>query len=109
METAGPNLCTLGVDLDKVPVVTRDHVKFAKPDPDLFLAAAAKLDAPIETAVIVGDAIWDMLAARRCRGLGVGLLSSGYGQEELERAGAARVYEDPTDSLRHFDEVGGRR
>ncbi len=109
METAAPNLAALGVDPAKVPVVTRDQVKYAKPDPDLFLAAAARLDAPIETAVIVGDAIWDMLAARRCRGLGVGLLSGGYGQEELERAGAARVYEDPADLLLHLDEVGGRR
>jgi HAD superfamily hydrolase (TIGR01509 family) len=109
METAAPNLAALGVDPTKVPVVTRDQVKYAKPDPDLFLAAAARLGAPIETAVVVGDAIWDMLAARRCRALGVGLLSGGYGQEELERAGAARVYEDPAELLRHLDEVGGRR
>jgi HAD superfamily hydrolase (TIGR01509 family) len=109
MATAEPNLRALGIDLDKIPVITRDLVKYAKPDPDLFLAAAARLDAPIETAVIIGDSIWDMLAARRCRGLGVGLLSGGYGQEELERAGAARVYEDPADLLDHLDEVGGRR
>jgi HAD superfamily hydrolase (TIGR01509 family) len=109
METAAPNLQTLGVDPGRVPVVTRDQVRYAKPDPDLFLAAAARLGAPIETAVIIGDSVWDMLAARRCRGLGVGLLSGGYGQEELERAGAARVYEDPADLLKHLDEVGGRR
>jgi HAD superfamily hydrolase (TIGR01509 family) len=108
METAAPNLLALGVDPDKVVVVTRDQVKYAKPDPDLFLAAAARLGAPIETAVIIGDSIWDMLAARRCRGLGVGVLSGGYGQDELERAGAARVYEDPADLLKHLDEVGGR-
>ncbi len=109
METAAANLGALGVDPAKVPVVTRDQVKYAKPDPDLFLAAAERLGAPIETAVVVGDAIWDMLAARRCRALGVGLLSGGYGEEELERAGAARVYADPADLLRHLDEVGGRR
>jgi HAD superfamily hydrolase (TIGR01509 family) len=109
METAAANLAALGVDPAQVPVVTRDQVKYAKPDPDLFLAAAERLNAPIETAVVVGDAIWDMLAARRCRALGVGLLSGGYGQEELERGGAARVYEDPADLLRHLDEVGGRR
>jgi phosphoglycolate phosphatase-like HAD superfamily hydrolase len=84
-------------------------VKYAKPDPDLFLAAAERLGAAIETAVIVGDSIWDMLAARRCRGLGVGLMSGGYGSNELERAGATRVYEDPADLLTHLDEVGGRR
>lgn len=109
METAAPNLAALGVDPAKTPVVTRDQVKYAKPDPDLFLAAAARLAVPIEAATVVGDSIWDMLAARRCRGLGVGLLSGGYGLEELERAGAVRVYEDPADLLQHLDEVGGRR
>jgi HAD superfamily hydrolase (TIGR01509 family) len=109
MATAAPNLKVLGIDPEKTPVVTRDQVKYAKPDPDLFLVAAQRLGAPIETAIIVGDSIWDMLAARRCRGLGVGLLSGGYGEEELERAGAVRVYEDPADLLSHLDEVGGRR
>jgi HAD superfamily hydrolase (TIGR01509 family) len=109
METAAPNLAALGVDPAQRPVVTRDQVKYAKPDPDLFLAAAECLGAPIETAVVVGDSIWDMLAARRCRALGVGLLSGGYGDDELVRGGAARVYEDPADLLKHLDEVGGRR
>ena len=89
--------------------MTRDQVKHAKPDPDLFLAAADRLGAKIEQSVVIGDAIWDMLAARRARALGVGLLSGGYGQEELERAGAARVYEDPADLLRHLDEIESRR
>ena len=109
METAGPIIERLGVDMAKVPVVTRDMVKYAKPDPDLFLAAADRLGARIEHSVVVGDAIWDMLAARRCRALGVGLLSGGYGEDELMRGGAARVYEDPADLLKHLDEVGGRR
>lgn len=109
METARPNLEALGVDFNRVPVVTRDDVKYAKPDPDLFLEAARRLGAGMETAVVVGDSIWDMLAARRARALGVGVLSGGYGPDELERAGAARVYEDPADLLKHIDEVGGRR
>ena len=109
METAAPNIAALGIDPAKIPVVTRDQVKHAKPDPDLFLAAAERLGAPIENAVVVGDSIWDMLASRRCRALGVGVLSGGYGQDELERSGAVRVYEDPRDLLQHLDEVGGRR
>ena len=109
METARIPLETLGVDFDKVPIITRDLVKYAKPDPDLFLAAAEKLGVNIETASVVGDSIWDMLAAKRARALGIGLLSGGYGQEELERSGAYRVYEDPADMLAHLDEVGGRR
>jgi HAD superfamily hydrolase (TIGR01509 family) len=109
METASQNLAALGVNPDVNVVVTRDDVKYAKPDPDLFLAAAARLNAPITSAVVIGDSIWDMLAARRCQALGVGLLSGGYGLDELERAGAYRVYEDPADLLDHLDEVGGRR
>ena len=109
IETAGPILDTLGVDLSRVPVVTRDQVKFAKPEPDLFLMAAERLGVRIETASVVGDSVWDMLAATRARALGIGLLSGGYGLEELERAGAYRVYEDPADLLKHLDEVGGRR
>jgi HAD superfamily hydrolase (TIGR01549 family) len=109
METARPVLETLGVDFARTPIVTRDQVKYAKPDPDLFLAAAERLGTGIETATVVGDSVWDMLAARRARALGIGVLSGGYGQEELERAGAYRVFEDPAGLLRHIDEVGGRR
>jgi HAD superfamily hydrolase (TIGR01549 family) len=109
METAGRILQTLGVDPAKTPVVTRDQVKYAKPEPDLFLAAAARLSLPPEVTTVVGDSVWDMLAARRARALGIGLLSGGYGEEELERAGAYRVFADPADMLGHLDEVGGRR
>src|SRR5919109_2710217 len=107
-ETAAPALESLGVDVTRVPVVTRDQVKYAKPDPDLFLVAAQRLGVPVEGASVVGDSVWDMLAAQRARSLGIGLLSGGYGLEELERAGAYRVYEDPADLLKHIDEVGGR-
>jgi beta-phosphoglucomutase-like phosphatase (HAD superfamily) len=82
METAAHNLESLGIDPDRVPVVTRDQVRHAKPDPDLFVTAAQRL--------------------------GVGLLSGGYGEDELARAGAFRVYEDPADLLRHIDEVAAR-
>jgi HAD superfamily hydrolase (TIGR01509 family) len=109
IETAGPVLKILGVNPEKNVVITRDLVRYAKPDPDLFLAAAEKLDVDIGSACVVGDSIWDMLAAQRARALGIGYLSGGYGTEELERSGAYRVYEDPADMLAHIDEVGGRR
>ncbi len=107
LESARPLLEMLGV-APGVPVITRDQVEHAKPDPDLFLAAAAQLDVPADEAVVVGDSVWDLLAARRARALGVGLLSGGYGQDELELAGAYRVYQDPADLLGHLDEVGVR-
>ena len=107
LETAHGALEALGLK-GSAPVITRDQVARAKPDPDLFLAAAERLGVPITNAVVVGDSVWDLLAARRCRALGVGLLSGGYGQDELERAGAYRVYQDPADLLTHLDEVGVR-
>ncbi|HEX5830466.1 MAG TPA: HAD family hydrolase [Gemmatimonadaceae bacterium] len=107
LQSAAPVLDLLDLP-DDVPVITRDQVAHAKPDPDLFEAAAARLGVPMERTVVVGDSVWDLLAARRGRALGVGFLSGGYGQEELERAGAYRVYQDPADLLDHLDEVGVR-
>jgi HAD superfamily hydrolase (TIGR01549 family) len=107
LKSASLSLSLLGVG-DDIPLITRDMVRHAKPDPDLFLAAAEKLGGSITDSVVVGDSVWDLLAARRARALGVGLLSGGYGREELERAGAYRVYNDPADLLRHLDEVGVR-
>jgi HAD superfamily hydrolase (TIGR01509 family) len=89
-------------------IITRDQVERAKPDPDLFLAAAESLGVPASESVVVGDSVWDLLASRRAHALGVGLLSGGYGQDELERAGAYRVYQDPADLLLHLNEVGVR-
>ncbi|WP_426208163.1 HAD family hydrolase [Pseudomonas sp. TWR2-1-1] len=106
--TAKINLKALGLDINDINIITRDDVKYGKPDPDLFLAAAQKLKRPIEDCLVVGDAIWDMLAARRCKATCVGLLSGGYDISELERAGALRVYEDPQDLLQHLEEIASR-
>jgi HAD superfamily hydrolase (TIGR01509 family) len=108
MQTARATLELLGLSPDRDPVVTRDDVRHAKPDPDLFLAAADRVGVDIEHSTVVGDSVWDMLAAKRARSLGIGLLSGGYGAEELERAGAYRVFADPAAMLDHLDELGVR-
>src|SRR5579864_4134468 len=108
METASANLQSLGIDLDRAIVVTRDQVNYAKPDPDLFVEAARRLGTTTTGSYVIGDSIWDMIAAARCGALGIGLLSGGYGREELERAGALRVYDDPADMLVHLDEIAPR-
>lgn len=105
--TAGASLGLLRLP-PGVPVITRDKVTYAKPNPDLFLAAAEALGTPIGESFVVGDSVWDMLAAQRAHALGVGVLSGGYGREELETAGAYRSYEDPADLLTHLDELGIR-
>jgi HAD superfamily hydrolase (TIGR01509 family) len=105
--TARPALELLGLPAE-TPMVTRDLVRHAKPDPDLFLAAATLLRVDPRHAMVVGDSVWDLLAARRAGALGIGLQSGGYGREELERSGAYRVYADPAEMLARLDEVGVR-
>ncbi|MEV4373603.1 HAD family hydrolase [Nonomuraea sp. NPDC049637] len=105
--TARLALGMLGLPED-TPMVTRDQVRRAKPDPDLFLAGAALVQVDPLHAMVVGDSVWDLLAARRAGALGIGLLSGGYGRDELERAGAFRVYADPADMLDRLDELGVR-
>ncbi len=106
-QTAGSALAMLGLP-DDVPVVTRDLVELAKPDPHLFLAAAKLLGIDPRHCFVVGDSVWDLLAAQRAGSLGIGLLSGGYGREELERSGAYRVYADPAEMLSRLEEVGVR-
>jgi HAD superfamily hydrolase (TIGR01549 family) len=89
-----------------VTLVTGDDVAKAKPSPDIFVLAAEKLGIPIGDCIVTGDSVWDILAAGRKSALGVGFLSGGYGQEELERAGAFRVYADPADMLMHIEDMG---
>ena len=108
MRTAQTNLNSLKVDPNATTVVTRDMVRYAKPDPDLFVEAARRLGTTTMGSYVIGDSIWDMIAAARCGALGIGLLSGGYGAEELERAGALRVYDDPADMLLHLDEIAPR-
>jgi HAD superfamily hydrolase (TIGR01509 family) len=105
--TARGPLSMLGIP-EGTPIVTRDQVAYAKPNPDLFLVAAERLRVPPGDCFVVGDSIWDLLAAQRAGALGVGLLSGGYGRQELETAGAYRIYDDPADLLAHLDELGVR-
>jgi HAD superfamily hydrolase (TIGR01509 family) len=99
------SLEALGVGSETV-VVERGDVGRAKPEPDLFLACSERLGVPAEECYVVGDAVWDLLAARRARMLSVGLLSGGYGEDELTRAGAFRVYRDAEELRQSLDELG---
>jgi HAD superfamily hydrolase (TIGR01509 family) len=99
------SLEALGVGPETV-VVARGDVRRAKPEPDLFLEAARRLGCPPAECYVVGDAVWDLLAARRAGMLSVGLLSGGYGEDELTRAGAFRVYADAAELRSSLDELG---
>jgi HAD superfamily hydrolase (TIGR01509 family) len=99
------SLVALGVP-DGTVVVARGDVLHAKPEPDLFLACAERLGVEPTECYVIGDAVWDLLAARRAGMLSVGLLSGGYGEDELTRAGAFRVYRDPAELQVSLDELG---
>jgi HAD superfamily hydrolase (TIGR01509 family) len=100
-----PSLDALGVPDDMV-VVERGDVERAKPEPDLFIECASRLGVEPEDCYVIGDAVWDLLAARRARMLSIGLLSGGYGADELQGAGAFRVYRDAAELRASLDELG---
>ena len=87
-------------------VVERGDVLRAKPEPDLFLACQQRMGVSASNCYVVGDAVWDLLAARRAGMLSIGLLSGGYGEDELSKAGAFRVYRDTAELHRSLDELG---
>jgi len=99
VETA---LRSLGLP-DDITVICKSDVGHAKPEPDLFLACQQRLSIPARDCFVVGDAVWDMLAARRSGMLGIGVLTGGIGGTELTAAGAYRVYDDAAelDARRH--------
>ena len=99
------SLKILGIG-DETVVIERGDVARAKPEPDLFLACQQRLGVGIGDCYVIGDAVWDILAARRAGMLSIGLLSGGYGEDELSRAGAFRVYRDPAELHRSLDELG---
>src|SRR5688572_3665796 len=99
------SLSALGVGNETI-VVERGDVQRAKPAPDLFLNCQQRLGVSVDECYVIGDAVWDLLAARRARMLSIGLLSGGYGDDELTRAGAFRVYRDPAELHSSLDELG---
>ena len=99
------SLDALGIAPD-VPIVQRSDVARAKPEPDLFFACQRKLGVEPRDCYVIGDAVWDLLAARRAGMLSIGLLTGGYGEDELAKAGAYRVYRDAAELHRSLDELG---
>ncbi|HYG36349.1 MAG TPA: HAD family hydrolase [Clostridia bacterium] len=95
----------LGISKETV-LVNRGDAANAKPEPDLFLECQKRLGVAPQECYAVGDAVWDLLAARRAGMLGIGLLCGGYSEEELIGAGAYRVFINPADLHAHLDELG---
>jgi HAD superfamily hydrolase (TIGR01509 family) len=99
------SLEAVGVGPEVVVVEGRGQLR-GKPEPDLFVAAGRQLGVAAPECIAVGDAVWDHVAARRAGMTSVGVLTGGYGEEELYHAGAFRVYRTIADLLRNLDELG---
>jgi HAD superfamily hydrolase (TIGR01509 family) len=89
-----------------VVVIDRQAVAHAKPALDLFLECQRRLGVPPEECYVVGDAVWDLLAARRAHMLGIGLLTGGYGHDELLAAGAYQVFRDAAELDDSLEDLG---
>jgi beta-phosphoglucomutase-like phosphatase (HAD superfamily) len=100
-----PSLDALGLPPDAVIVEGKGELH-GKPEPDLFLAGRDRLAVGTGDCLVVGDAVWDHIGARRAGMLSVGVLTGGYGEEEQFHAGAFRVYRDVAELLRNLDELG---
>jgi HAD superfamily hydrolase (TIGR01509 family) len=88
------------------PVLTADDVEAPKPAPDLFRLAAQKLEREPGDCFIVGDSVWDILAARRMKAAAVALRTGGFAGQELQESGAYRVYADPRELSKSLEQLG---
>ena len=86
-------------------VTSSADVETAKPEPDLIQVALQKAGVSADEAVMVGDAVYDVLAATAAGVTTLGLRSGGVADAELVGAGAARVYDDPAALLAALDQA----
>jgi HAD superfamily hydrolase (TIGR01549 family) len=98
-------LKSLSLSSDAI-IVDGNMVREVKPEPDLFLLCQKRLKVARADCLVVGDAVWDIHAARRSGILSVGLLSGGFGEQELYNAGAMRVYKDTRALHEGIEELG---
>lgn len=97
-------LGVLDVDDSIIAVTSADDVGTAKPAPDLIDVALEKASVSADDAVMVGDSVWDIESAKRAGVATIGLLSGGFGRDELLDAGATAVFDDVADLLAHIDD-----
>ena len=80
---------------------TSEDADESKPDQELVEIAMDHLGT--RDACMVGDAVWDVVAASRAGISTIGVCSGGFGRGELVDAGAVEVYLGPADLLAHLD------
>ncbi len=83
---------------------TSSDVDASKPAPDLLHVALQKIGAPADApAVMIGDSVWDVEAARKAGMPAIVVRSGGFGDDELTQAGAIALYDTPADLTKDLD------
>ena len=95
----------LGADDAIHAVTSADDVDAAKPDPGILEVALRRADATASEALMVGDSVWDVVAAARARIRSIGVLCGGVGAGELLGSGAQAVFDGPAALLAALDDV----
>lgn len=83
-------------------VTSSEDVEQAKPDPGIIAVALGRAGVSADSAVMVGDAVWDVESAARVGVASIGVMTGGVGGDELRGAGAAAVYDDAAAVLSAF-------
>ena len=83
---------------------TSADVESTKPEPDLVHAALDK--AGTDDAVMIGDTVWDVKAAKRAGVDTIAVRTGGFGADELDDAGAVAVYESVAALRADLDQTG---
>jgi HAD superfamily hydrolase (TIGR01509 family) len=93
------------LDIDQVvaAITSSENVQVAKPDPEIVEVALDRAQTTAGHAVFIGDAVWDVLAAKQVGVPTIGLLSGGTSAAELTEAGAVAIYDDAAALLRELD------
>lgn len=79
-------------------------VEEAKPAPDLVHVALKKAEGE-EDAILIGDSVWDIEAAKRAKVPTLGVLTGGYSEAELLEAGAQAVFGSVRELLDRLDDT----
>jgi HAD superfamily hydrolase (TIGR01509 family) len=84
---------------------TSDDVESSKPAPDLLQVALKKLGVPTDaSSVMIGDSVWDIEAAKKAGMPAIAVRSGGFGDDELQEAGAVGIYDTPGDLAKALDD-----
>ena len=93
----------IGCDDVVSAVVNSGDVEQSKPAPDIVRAALEAVGVRPENAVMVGDTVYDVRAAKAAGVACIGLMCGGIGERELQEAGAVAVYGNPSELLQDLD------